>query len=333
MPRKSRIDAAGCLHHIIVRGIERGVIFRDQTDYSNFLDRLASILKETGTTCYAWALIPNHFHLLLKRGSVPIARVMGRLLTGHALFYNRRHRRSGHLFQNRYKSILCQEDSYFLELVRYIHLNPLRSGRVTTISELDTFPYCGHGVILGRRENDWQGTEDVLTCFAPDLDAARQSYRDFIEKGIDQGRRHDLTGGGLIRSAGGWIAVASLRGANLFQKSDERILGDDEFVNRVLIEAEEQMERSYRLKAEGLDLENIADRVCEVLTIAKSEIFSPGKGRQRVAARSLFCYWAARELRTTQNRLSQMLNLSPAAVTSCVKRGEQMVRDRGYSLL
>ncbi len=97
MPRQSRKDTSGALHHIIVRGIERGRIFDDE-DRENFLDRLGLVLGETKTACYAWALIPNHFHLLLRTGDVPIATVMRRLLTGHALGYNRRHRRHGHLF-------------------------------------------------------------------------------------------------------------------------------------------------------------------------------------------------------------------------------------------
>ena len=127
MPRKSRIDAPGALHHIICRGIERQRIFQDDRDRDNFLQRLSAIVIETGTACFAWALIPNHFHLLLKTGNAPIATVMRRLLTGYAVSYNRRHNRHGHLFQNRYKSILCQEDAYLLEFVRYIHLNPMIS--------------------------------------------------------------------------------------------------------------------------------------------------------------------------------------------------------------
>jgi len=102
MPRKSRIDAPGALHHIIVRGIERRKIFLDDTDRNNFLDRIGGIITETKTGCYAWALIPNHFHLLLRTGQVSIATIMRRLLTGHAGFFNKRHRRTGHLFQNRY---------------------------------------------------------------------------------------------------------------------------------------------------------------------------------------------------------------------------------------
>ena len=109
MPRKARIDAPGALHHIIVRGIERRKIFLDDFDRDNFLKRLGNVLSETATPCFAWALIPNHAHLLLRTGTTAIATVMCRLLTGYAVSFNRRHRRHGPLFQNRYKSILCQE--------------------------------------------------------------------------------------------------------------------------------------------------------------------------------------------------------------------------------
>ncbi len=128
MPRKARVDAPGALHHIIIRGIERKPIFKDKIDYGNFIDRLGKILVDTGTACFAWALITNHAHFLFRTGMVPISTVMRRLLTGYAQQFNRRHQRHGHLFQNRYKSILCEEDRYLLELVRYIHLNPMRAG-------------------------------------------------------------------------------------------------------------------------------------------------------------------------------------------------------------
>jgi putative transposase len=137
MPRQSRIDTPGALHHIISRGIERGKIFKDNQDRFDFIKNLGLILEQTETACYAWSLIPNHFHLLLRTGKVPIATVMRRILTGHAVRFNRRHKRHGHLFQNRYKSILCQEDTYLLELIRYIHLNPLRAKLVDNLNQLD----------------------------------------------------------------------------------------------------------------------------------------------------------------------------------------------------
>jgi REP element-mobilizing transposase RayT len=125
--RKARIDMSGALHHLMIRGIERNKIFRDDQDRDNFLDRLGKILVETKTPCYVWALLPNHVHLLLRTGRSPLATVMGRLLTGYAVTFNHKYKRHGQLFQNRYKSILFQEDPYLLELVRYIHMNPLRA--------------------------------------------------------------------------------------------------------------------------------------------------------------------------------------------------------------
>ena len=106
-------------------------------------------MADTDTACFAWSLIPDHFHLLFKTGSVPLSTLMRRLLTGYAISFNRRHHRCGHLFPNRYKSILCQEDSYLLELTRYIHLNPLRAKLVKSMKALDRYKYSGHGVIMG----------------------------------------------------------------------------------------------------------------------------------------------------------------------------------------
>lgn len=155
-PLQARIDAPGALHHIICRGIERRKIFCDDADRDSFVERLCKVISETQTFCYGWALIPNHFHLLLKTGNVPIMTVMRKLLTGYAVTFNLRHHRTGHLFQNRYKSILCQEDLYLLELVRYIHLNPLRAGLVSSIKQLEQYRYSGHSILVGKRKNDWQ---------------------------------------------------------------------------------------------------------------------------------------------------------------------------------
>ena len=174
MPRKARIDAPGALHHIAIRGIERKAIFKDGQDYHSFLDRMGNLLKESSTGCHAWALMTNHIHLLLKTGLAPISSVMRRLLTGYAVSFNKRHRRYGHLFQNRYKSFLCEEDAYLLELVRYIHLNPLRAGVVADLGALARYQRSGHAAIMGRVKNDWQDTDYVLAYFGKRESAARK---------------------------------------------------------------------------------------------------------------------------------------------------------------
>jgi putative transposase len=135
MPRVARLDTPCLLHHVMIRGIERRKIFNDDHDRENFIERLSILLPEAKTRCYAWSFLSNHAHFLLRSGPAGIAALMRRLLTGYAVSYNRRHKRHGQLFQNRYKSIICQEDVYLQELVRYIHLNPLRANIVIDLQE------------------------------------------------------------------------------------------------------------------------------------------------------------------------------------------------------
>lgn len=331
MPRQSRIDTPGALHHIIVRGNEKRRIFEDNSDRQKFLIRLGGILIKTDTICYAWALIPNHFHLLLRTGNVPIATVMHRLLTGHAVYFNKRHHRYGHLFQNRYKSILCQEDPYFLELVRYIHLNPIRAQIVKDISSLDKYPYSGHCALMGRCENEWQDTGYVLKFFGKRINTSRSKYRGYVQKGISMGRRPDLMGGGLIRSVGGWVNLIELRNAKEYIKGDERILGEGNFVEEILKRAEEEYEKKTLLMSQGWDVDKIADHVSKLLGMETWEVWSEGKYRRIVKARSLLCYWAVRELGVTMSSLSRRLNLSSAAISKSVIRGEMIVRENQFS--
>lgn len=333
MPRKSRLDAPGALNHVIARGIARGKIFFDDQDREQFLGRLATILRDTRTGCFAWALIPNHFHLLLKTGDVPLSTVMRRLLTGYSVSFNRRHQRLGHLFQNRYKSILCQEDNYLLELTRYIHLNPLRAGVVENLRELDSYPYAGHSAIMGRQDAEWQDTGYVLRLFGSQHLEARREYRKFIEGGVGQGKKPELTGGGLVRSAGGWSALKTLRKAKIYMKGDERILGDGEFVRQSLRQANEQLERKYRVRSQGYDIEKIAGRVGRLMEIPIEQVFAPGKNRHRVKARSLLCYWAVRECGMTMVSLSKRLGISSTAVSKAVLRGEHIARESRFRLI
>ena len=146
-------------------GALREKIVSLEQDRQDFVARMGTIALETETSVYAWALMTNHAHILLRSGPFGFPLYMRRLLSGYAVSYNRRHCRHGHLFQNRYKSIVCEEDSYFKELVRYIHLNPLRAKLMDNIAKLDRYRYCGHSVLMGRVKNDWQDQDYVLKWF------------------------------------------------------------------------------------------------------------------------------------------------------------------------
>ena len=234
----------------------------------------------------------------------------------------------GQLFQNRYKSILCQEDAYLLELVRYIHLNPLRAKIVNSLTDADQYPYSGHSALMGKFTRAFQDTGYVLRLFGKKVPAARRAYRTYVEKGIAQGRRPELVGGGLIRSAGGWSAVKAMRRVQDHMKSDERILGDGDFAQTVLYEAKERLEERYRLKAQGYDLEKVTMRVSSEFGIDPEQVWRAGKYRETVKARSVLCYWAVRKLWFSATKLSRKLGVSQPAVSISVKRGEKIAKDR-----
>ena len=333
MPRKARIDAPGALHHVIVRGIERRKIFRSDDDRKNFLNRLGKLIPETQTDCFAWALIPNHVHLLLKTGLVPISVFMSRLLTGYAVWFNQKYRRHGQLFQNRYKSILCQKDPYLKELVRYIHLNPLRAGLVEDMKQLDKHPWSGHSVLMNKTKQPWQNVDDVYELFSDQKRLARRRYRVFVEKGIAEGKRPDLVGGGLLRSIGGWTVLKGFRKAGIRVKGGERILGDGDFVENVLKSAEEALEQKSDLKAKGYDFDRITERVAEVMGMEIGQVTAFGKSPQTVKARSLLCFWAHRKLGMTTIEIGRKLKISQSAVSRSSMRGQKIEKENRFELL
>ena len=333
MPRLARLDAPGVVHHVIIRGIERRKIFRDSKDRNNMMDRLADLLPATNTSCYAWAFLSNHAHFLFRSGDKGLSTLMQRLLTGYAIRFNRMHRRHGQLFQNRYKSIVCQEDIYLKELVRYIHLNPLRAKVVSDMEGLNRYKYCGHSVLVGKRDCDWQETKYVLSYFGKGLLKGRENYHSYVKKGMGQGRRPELVGGGLIRSLGGWSEVRKLRRTGQDRmKGDERILGDGDFVMDVLSEANERIDRRYELRSRGYTIEKLEERVLEIYRIDREELYSKGRQKVRADARSVFCYWAVRELGVEGTQMAKCLHMSQPGVAYAVKKGEGIVRDKNLQM-
>ena len=333
MPRTARLDTPGLLHHVMIRGIERRKIFNDDKDRENLIERLSILVPETKTQCYAWAFLSNHAHFLFRSGPQGIAGLMRRLLTGYAVSYNKRHRRHGQLFQNRYKSIICQEDLYLQELVRYIHLNPLRAKVVTDLKQLNRYSYCGHSVLMGKKIREWQDIEYVWGLFGRRIGEARKGYLSYVEKGISVGRRPELVGGGLIRSLGGWDEVKKMKLSGQDRiKSDQRILGESDFVMDVLSESEERFSRKYWLKSRGFNFEKVAERVSSLFDLEKDYIIGRGRQRDRVRPRDILCYWCAIDLGIPMVDLAKRLGMTLAAVSYAVKRGEKAAKEAGYYL-
>jgi REP element-mobilizing transposase RayT len=322
MPRQARLDVPGVFQNVMARGIEKRRIFSDHEDYTFFIDRLGELLVETHTKCFAWVLMPNHFHLLLRTTSIPLATFMRRLMTSFAVHYNRRYERSGHLFQNRYKSFVCEEDPYFLELIRYIHLNPLRSGLVRDLDDLERYPWSGYGVLMGRRQNSWQEIDEVLGYFNHRIGKAREAYRRFMEGGLNQGRRPELMGG-LHHSVGEGEIIFQEQDQDSQNLHDPRILGSSDFVKDLLKESKYHRETTHL----RLTLKDIAEKVVNWSNLSGTELTSGSKRPEVAKARAVLSYIAVRLAKMRTTEVALFLNVSQSAISKSILKGEKFLKE------
>jgi len=239
---------------------------------------------------------------------------MRRLLTGYAVSFNRHNNRSGHLFQNRYKSIVCEEETYLLELVRYIHLNPLRAGIVKSLEELDQYTWSGHAVLLGNRTFAGQETEAVLERFGQKLFTAQATYLQFVADGIAEGRRDELVGGGLKRSQGERLF-------NEYESFDARVLGNGDFVDR--LKQEEQLRDKMK---SAVSLAQLVAAVAGALGLEADSVRKPSKSRLPALARGIICHLAIFEFGYLGSEVGKYLYLGSSGVCLAAKRGEKYLK-------
>lgn len=240
---------------------------------------------------------------------------MRKILTGYAVNFNKHHQRHGYLFQNRYKSIVCQEDVYFEELVRYIHLNPLRAGLVKHLKELNCYPWSGHSALMGKVERKWQDKKYVLSFFG-NKRTCRKNYLRYVEKGIRLGRRPELVGGGLIRSLGGWSEVLALKRRGEKQAFDQRILGDSEFVQEIKSGLDDLVKKNLRLSGQRMNIDELAELVCKSCNLSIRELRSGNRRHEIVKARRVLSWMGVRELGYSGAEIARYLGVT----TSCVNR-------------
>lgn len=315
VPRGARLDGPERLHHVVARGIERGCIFRDDADRLAFVRRLDDLCLAGGATLYAWSLLPNHFHLLVRTGAVPLSTLMQRLLTWYALRFNRRHERTGHLLQNRFTSTLVEEHGYFRELVRYIHLNPLRAGLVCDAHTLASFRWAGHRALLGGPR---LRAHDMLRQFEANTCVAREAYRRFVNERIVSGRRVDLTD---VRRSIHRPSVTPAVRSERERETDARILGSPAFVERTMRELSalsSPADSPDQVVATTLRL------VANWCTLDEALVGSSSHDPRAVTARAIVCFIAIAEHRLPPTAVARSLGISRRSVMRALDRARQL---------
>jgi REP element-mobilizing transposase RayT len=293
MARKPRAEVEGGLYHVITRGNNRRQIFNSPADYKKFLLLLAVQKTNLPFLLYAYCLMTNHVHLLLERQASAVGRIMHRLLTGYAQYYNRRYRRVGHLLQGRHKAILCQSERYLCELVRYIHLNPVRAGMV---SRPEDYEYSSHRAYLGREPAGIVNVDPVLRHFGAKREVARERYRKFVAAGIKQGHCEEF-----------------------YAAEEGRILGSEEFIDATIHRIGE-INRSNRgaKKKEfpgcEVELERLVAAVETVCNIPREDFCGTSKSAPAVRAKEMLILIGL-QLGASMKVLWEIIGISPSALS------------------
>jgi REP element-mobilizing transposase RayT len=315
MPRKARITIAGAVHHVMSRGIDGMPIFRSDADRTAFLAILSNQLQKSGYQLYAWVLMPNHYHLVLRTTDYPLAACMRSVNSRYAQYFRKQLSTRGYLFQDRYKSIVTQDQNYVEELIRYVHLNPVRAGICKSIDALDSYQWCGHSVLMGRQDAPYQNTADVLRRFGSSLVSQRQAYRRFLEEGLSQ--TGDVVS--LIREANGECEDR--------HSSSCWVIGNHDFVQQVMKDQQARRVRLARHAREGQDIEHIAEKVTAALGLAAADLRSKGRDSPSSVARKICAHHAHRLHGIPVRQIADYLGVSSSAVSQMLEAGETLAKD------
>ncbi|MCK4671217.1 MAG: transposase [Candidatus Aegiribacteria sp.] len=323
MPRTNRLDWKNAVNHVIVRGIEKGSIFKDDRDRKRFISRLEKCIDQTGITVYAWALMPNHVHFLTRTGDIPLAKFMQKLLTGHANYFNHKYDRAGHLFQNRYRSILVQADRYLLKLIRYIHLNPLKAGIVTSLEELGRYPWTGHIGILFEGLYPWQASEEVLDLISGHRDEKITQYNKFIkeDESIPILSDSELIEGSYLLGSKGLLSLEEVREQKKSSYIQHRILGDIDFARHIYARIKDQQGSFLRKREHEHEIiDKLLEFIKEYWGVSHTTLTSKGRSRASSRAREFMSYALVNQLGMSLVDTGKILNLSAQGVLSAARR-------------
>jgi putative transposase len=301
MARKPRIYFPGALYHVITRGNRRQGVFQDEKDFEQFLTYLSNCKNRFPFRLYAYALMQNHLHFLIEVGDIPLSRIMQSLLFGYAQYFNRRYKEVGHLFQGRYKAILCDKEAYLLELVRYIHLNPVRA---KIAKRPEDYAWTGHLSYLGKGRKDIIDEGFVLDQFGGGKSVARRRYRQFVWEGISEGHE-----------------------GKYYRVKDQLYLGEDGFVDQIKMEKKESEGWVY-----DIPLEAMSQEASREIGISEDKLYSVTRDREGAHGRGIVAYLARVISDYTVREIGDHFRRSPAAIGEAIMKVEDRVhRDKSFA--
>ncbi len=298
MARKPRLHYQGALYHVIARGNQRQKVFLDDEDYRQYQNRLITYQKRYPCTIYAYVLMSNHVHLLIEQGETPLSKIMQGLQQSYTIYFNRKYGQTGHLFQGRYKAILCDKDTYLLELILYIHLNPVRAEIVKKPSE---YIWSSHRAYLSGRSSAWLNIEMPLACLANSKKEAVSSYKDFINAAVRTGHREDL-----------------------YEVKEQRYLGEDSFI-------ETMEKRISKVKPiyfpVHLDMDALVVEISRVFEVPAGRIMDHSRSRDTALCRAVAAYIAKEVGDIPLGESARHLGRDPVSISIGVKRLKERLED------
>ena len=298
MARKRRIELEGALYHVLARGNQRQRIFRSKPDFARYLDFLAQYKERYRFFLFAYVLMPNHVHLLVQTADVPLSRILQGLNQSYTMYFNRKYETVGHLFQGRYKAIICDRDEYLLTLIKYIHLNPVRAAAA---KRPDDYPWSSHhAYAMKLTDSELIDTDLVLRMFAEHRPTAMQRYLKFINTGPAIDRK------------------------DIYGTVDQRLLGDEQFVSDVRSKAPIEIKGSRRRWTHSL--EDISEAIKKGFTVSIDEMRTQTKSTAVAEGRRIFCH-VARELAYRNRDIALFLKKDPASVTRYFKEEANLAAD------
>ncbi|MEW6418686.1 MAG: transposase [Nitrospirota bacterium] len=289
MARKPRIEYEGAFYHVITRGNQRQKIFRDEKDYRKYLEILSRYKDQYKFYLYSYALMNNHVHLLVETQEIPLSKILQGINQSYTMYFNKMYKTVGHLFQGRYKAILCDMDVYLLSLIKYIHLNPVRA---KAVKSPENYKWSSHQNYAERIKDDIVDVDQVLRMFSEDKSQARKLYRAYMGDGIN------------------------IKREDIYRTVDQRILGDERFVDKVTEKMEESIE--HRRKKHEYSLEEIAKMVEKIFGVTIRQLREKSKDREILIGRKLMTF-VAKEYGYKGKDIAKYINKDPVVVTRYLK--------------